>query len=100
MTLELFLLLLMVVSTLTSAVVQGIKKLLDERGKKYHANALAGGVAIVLGILVGIGYFLFIGQAFTVQLLIWLVALVALSWLCAMLGYDKVKQMLLQMKEV
>ena len=42
MTLEYFLLLLMIVSIFTGLVTEGIKKLLEESKKTYKANFLAG----------------------------------------------------------
>ena len=42
MSLEVFLLGLLIVSTLTGLFTEAIKKWLDERGKKYYPNALAG----------------------------------------------------------
>lgn len=56
MTLEIFLLGLMIVSIFTGLFTEGIKKLLDEMRVKYHSNFLAGGVAVVLSALVGAGY--------------------------------------------
>ena len=53
MSLEVFLLGLLIVSTLTGLFTEAIKKWLDERGKKYYPNALAGYVAIGLSIAVG-----------------------------------------------
>ena len=43
MTLEIFLLGLMIVSIFTGLFTEGIKKLLDEMTVKYHSNFLAGG---------------------------------------------------------
>ena len=56
MTLEIFLLRLMIASIFTGLFTEGIKKLLDEMKVKYHSNFLAGGVAVVLSALVGAGY--------------------------------------------
>ena len=56
MSLEIFLLLLLIVSIFTGLFTEGIKKLLDEVNKKYHSNFLAGFVAVVLSVLVDIGY--------------------------------------------
>lgn len=86
MTLECFLLLLMIVSILTGLFTEGIKKLLEESKKTYKANFLAGGVAVVLSVLVGSGYIILID------------AQILLSWLSAMVGYDKVIQSLGQIK--
>ncbi len=40
MSLEVFLLGLLIVSTLTGLFTEAIKKWLDERGKKYYPNAI------------------------------------------------------------
>jgi predicted membrane metal-binding protein len=97
MTFEVFLMLLLVVSVFTSLVVEGIKKFV---GEKYNAssNLIAGIVAIVLGVIVGVFYCILAQIAFNVQIIIILIALVFLSWLCAMIGYDKVVQAITQIK--
>lgn len=67
-------------------------------GKKYHSNALAGYVAIGLSIAVGIAYIILVGAALNAQTAVYLIALILLSWLCAMVGYDKVMQAIAQFK--
>lgn len=99
MSLEVFLLGLLIVSTLTGLFTEAIKKWLDERGKKYYSNALAGYVAIGLSIAVGIAYIILIGAALNAQIAVYLIALILLSWLCAMVGYDKVMQAIAQFKK-
>ena len=99
MTPHIFLLGLLVVSTLTSLATEGIKKWLQERNKKYYANALAGYVAIGLSILVTIGYTILTETAFDIKMVVYLVALMILSWLSAMCGYDKVIQAIGQFKK-
>lgn len=98
MNFEFFAFALLVISTLTGLVTEALKKLTDERGAKTKPNTTAGIVALVLSILVGAAYVVFTGQAFTVQIIICIVALMFLSWLCAMLGYDKVVQTLTQLR--
>lgn len=97
MSLEVFLLGLLIVSTLTGLFTEAIKKWLDERGTKYYSNALAGYVAIGLSIAVGIAYIILVG-AVLAQTAVYLIALILLSWLCAMVGYDKVMQAIAQFK--
>lgn len=99
MTLELFLLLLLIVSTLTGLVTEAIKKQLQERDKKYYANALAGYVSIGVSIVIGIAYVILVAAAINAQLFVYLIALVLLSWLSAMVGYDKVIQAISQFKK-
>lgn len=98
MTLEVFLILLLAVSIFTTLTVEGIKKF---AGEKYNAssNVVAGVVAIVLGAVFGVCYCVFAQVAITSQIIILLIALVFLSWLCAMVGYDKVIQAIMQIKK-
>ena len=84
------------VSALVTLTTQGLKKILDEMGKTYKSNLLAGIVAIVLSAACVIGYVLYNGIAFSVQIVIMLIAFSFLSWLCAMTSYDKVIQLLKQ----
>jgi uncharacterized membrane protein YkgB len=98
MSTELFLFLLLAVSLLTGLMVEALKKLLDEHNKIYRTNTLAGIVAIVLSVAVFAGYIVLTGSTFNSALVVYLIALVFLSWLCAMLGYDKVIQTLSQLK--
>ena len=71
---------------------------MDERGTKYYSNALAGYVAIGLSIAVGIAYIILVGAVLNAQTAVYLIALILLSWLCAMVGYDKVMQAIAQFK--
>lgn len=96
--LQVFMLGILIVSTLTSLATEAIKNILMEHGKKYYANTLAGIVALVLSLAVGIGYVLINGIGFTMPVLVYIVALVFISWLCAMVGYDKVVQAIRQFK--
>lgn len=98
MSLEIFLLGLLIVSTLTGLFTEAIKKWLDERETKYYSNALAGYVAIGLSIAVGIAYIILVGAVLNAQTAVYLIALILLSWLCAMVGYDKVMQAIAQFK--
>lgn len=99
MKLDMFAFALLVVSTLTGLVVQAIKAMLAENHiVMKKPNTVAGIVAVVLAALLGVGWVLYTGAVWSVQLVLLLVALAFLSWLCAMLGYDKVMQTLAQLK--
>lgn len=100
MTMEMFLIGLMVVSTLTGFVTEAVKSICTEHSWKYSANTVAGICAFVVALAVGICYVLFTGIAVTVQVVIVLFALVVMSWLCAMVGYDKVMQSVEQFKNI
>lgn len=98
MTLEVFLLILLIVSTLTGLVTEAIKKWLQERDKNYYANALAGYVAVAMSVAVGVAYIILVQAVFNAQMAVYLIALVFLSWLSAMVGYDKVVQAISQFR--
>lgn len=89
---------LLISSTITSLATEGVKKVLTERNKTYYANTLAGAVALVVSTMIGVGYVLLMAIPFTVQIIVTIVALVLMSWLCAMVGYDKVIQAISQFK--
>lgn len=95
---QMFLLGLLVVSTMTGLATEAIKNIFIEKNKTYYANTLAGIVALVLSVLIGAGFIFVNGLGFTATNIVYLVALVFMSWLCAMVGYDKVIQAISQFK--
>ncbi len=97
-TYEIFLFELLFISILTGLFTEAVKGWLTERDVKYYANALAGYIAVILSILVSAGYVILTETAFNTKMAVCLIALMLLSWLCAMVGYDKVIQAILQVK--
>lgn len=95
--LEVFLLGLLITSTFTSLVTEGVKKLMAERNIEYYANTLVAIISVVLSAVISIGYIIVTGLACTAQVIVVVIALVILSWLCAMVGYDKVIQAICQL---
>lgn len=98
MSLSVFLMLLMLVSTFTGLVTEAVKKCLQEKGKTYYANALAGYTSVGLSIAVGAAYIILTSAAINEQMAVYLIALVFMSWLASMVGYDKVIQAISQFK--
>lgn len=98
MSMEFFLMLLIGVSVFTALVTEAIKKMMDEYGKTYKSNILAGVVSVVLSVLAGAGYIVMAEAQINAKMAVILIALVLLSWLCAMVGYDKVMQAISQIK--
>lgn len=96
--LHVFMLGVLVTSSMTGLATEAIKKILAEHSKNYYANTLAGIVSVILSVAIGVGYMMISGISFTSQSIIYLVALVFISWLCAMVGYDKVVQTISQFK--
>lgn len=95
---ETFLIGLMVVSTLTGLVTEAVKKILTEHNVVYRANTLSGLVALFTSLIVGLGYIVLAGIVVNSQTIVCLVAMALMSWLCSMVGYDKVVQVIGQFK--
>ena len=98
-TFEVFLLGLLIVSTFTSLVTEAVKKLLQEYEVACGANTLVAIVSTVLSTAVSLGYVFLAGIPFTTQIIVCVIALIFLSWLCAMVGYDKVIQIITQINK-
>lgn len=90
--LDVFLLGLMIISTLSSLSTEAVKKILVSHNIKYHADCLTGIVAAILSAALGVGYVILTSSAFNAQIIVCIVALIFMSWLCAMVGYDKVME--------
>ncbi|MBR6683719.1 MAG: aminopeptidase [Firmicutes bacterium] len=93
-----FLLGLLITSTLTGLATEAVKTIMTENNKPYRANTLAGIVSLILSTMIGIAYVVMAAIPFTTQVIVCIVALVFMSWLCAMVGYDKVIQAISQFK--
>lgn len=98
MNFEIFLFGLLITSTLTGLATEAVKTVLAERNVGYKANTLAGIVALIMSIAIGAAYVVLTETAFTSQIAVYMVAHVFMSWLCAMVGYDKVVQTISQFK--
>ena len=96
--LEVFIFGLLITSTLTGLSTEAVKTIMNEHEKTYCSNTITGFISVVISLLIGIGYLLLEGVGFTTQYIVYLVALIFMSWLCAMVGYDKVIQTISQFK--
>lgn len=96
--LQTFLTGLLITSTLTGLATEAVKNILNEYNKQYQANTLAGIVSLLLSLGIGVGYIVITSTTLTAQVVITLISLVFMSWLCAMVGYDKVVQTITQIK--
>lgn len=81
----------------------GMELVYDDELKRYvlryvSENLLAGVVAVILSIAVDTGYMILTETLMNEKMAVILIALVLLSWLCAMVGYDKVIQAISQFK--
>lgn len=99
MTVEILLIALIVISSIASLVAEAVKKVLDEHNKSYHTNTLVGICAFVVAVITSVLYIMFTGTAVTLPVIASIIAITLLSWLCAMVGYDKVVQAFSQFKK-
>ena len=93
-----FLVTVMITSVFTSLTTEAVKKIMSDHDITYPVNTLAGIIALILALAIGVGYMLMNGLAFNLQAGVYLVALIFVSWLCSMVGYDKVIQAIEQFK--
>lgn len=98
MSAELILSVVMMVSLLTSLFTECIKRILTEKKVKYSSNIVAVSVAAILSLVVGVGYVIWFELAITAKVIVSMVAMMLLSALSSMLGYDKVIQAIGQIK--
>ena len=85
---------LALISALTGLTVEGLKKVLDERGKAYKSTALAVYVALGITIIGSFMYMVYNSIPLTAQAVVIIIAMAFLSFLCATVGYDKVAKVL------
>ena len=88
---------LALLSAFTSLVVEGVKKLLDEKGKTYSSNLLAVIVSVVSTLIVSILYIVYKSIPVSPQIVVSVIALMIFSFLSATVGYDKIKQLIEQL---
>lgn len=95
-----FLILLTVYATVTSLITEAVKKFMDDMKMKYASNI----VVLVVAIVVGCGgtaiYYVNYQIPFTALNSVYLALMGPANWIGAMVGYDKVKQAVLQMEKV
>lgn len=100
MTLTLFIALLVILAVCVSLITEAVKKFLDDAGIKYSANI----VVLIVAVIVGAGgtalMYLFMGIAFTPPNIVCMVLMAVAVWVGAMVGYDKVIQMIEQLKNL
>ena len=90
---------LLIVSLVTNLTVEGIKKLLNETTIKYSSNVLAAVVAVLTSCAVCAIYLIMNDVTFTLKVGVEFCILMYLSFLTSTVGYDKVIQMIQQIRD-
>ena len=88
---------LALISGLTTLTVEAIKKLLNDKQVQSSSTLLAAIVAVILTLCVSVAYVLYFAVPLSIQVVISVIALIYLSFLCATIGFDKIKQLIEQM---
>ena len=89
---------LLIVSLLTNATVEGIKKLLNGANINYSSNLLAAITSMAIALAVSSIYLIMNDISFTVKVGVEVIVLMYLSFLTSTVGYDKVVQMIGQIR--
>lgn len=87
---------LLVISVITSFIVEGIKKIFESCKKNCPSNLLAIIVSALVTVISSVVYIVVKNIPFSFLLVIEVLILVFLSFLVSTLGYDKVMQLLKQ----
>lgn len=98
MTVQIFLILLTIFAVVTSLLTQGVKYFLDELKVKYASNIVVLIIAVIVGVCGMIFYYILNGIPFIATNIIYIILMALANWLGAMLGYDKVKQAITQIR--
>ena len=98
MTVEVFLMLLAIFATITSFVTEGTKKSLEMFGVKYASNIVVLCVSIIVGGLGTVMYYAIFGYTWNEINVLSIFLMIGANWLGSMIGYDKVTQAVMQIK--
>lgn len=98
MTVAIFVTLLSAFSVVTGLVTEAAKNLFVEQGQHYAPNLMACIIGCIIGISGTACYYVLNGVAFDVSNVVCMVLMGFASSLGAMVGYDKLTQMIGQIK--
>lgn len=100
MTITLFMALIVVLAIAVSLLTEAVKKFFEGTKVTYSSNV----VVLIISIIVGIGgtamAYISLGIAFTPPNIVCMVLMAVAVWVGSMLGYDKVLQMVEQIKNI
>ena len=100
MTISLFMALLVVLALTVSLLTEAVKKLFEDTKVTYSSNVVVLIISIVVGIIGTAMAYISLGIAFTPPNVICMILMAVAVWVGSMLGYDKVLQMVEQIKNL
>lgn len=93
---ENFMILLFIASVMTGLLTEAMKKTFDGTSVKVSNNMLAVIMSAVASCIVSIVYIIQNSITIDAKVVVEIVLLFIMSWICSMIGYDKVKQSISQ----
>lgn len=100
MTITLFITILTVGATLTSLLTEALKKWYENAHMEYSPNMIALVNALVIGIGGTSVCYMLLGIPWNVNNIICAVLMAVCMWIGSMIGYDKIIQLLNQLKDI
>ena len=94
-----FLMLLVLCSAMTTLATEAVKNQVGD-GSKIPNNILAGIMSVIVQAIICTGYIILNNTVLTIQVWVYIIGLILLSWLCAMTSYDKVIQTIKQFGKI
>lgn len=98
MTIELFIFMFTIGAMAAGLFTEAAKKAYQNAGIKYSANKIALINAALVGGFGTASAYVLLDIAWTIQNIICLVLMIVLVWIGSMIGYDKIIQLLAQIK--
>lgn len=95
---ETFLFGLFATSIITALTTEAVKKILYEFKISYYSNTVSSIIALIISVALGVGYTIINDIGFGSDVIVYILGHTFISWLCAMVGYDKVTQAIQQLK--
>ncbi len=100
MTITLFISIFTIGALAAGLLTEAVKKAYKNAGVNYSANKIALINAAIIGGFGTASAYVLLDIAWTIQNIICLVLMVFLVWIGAMIGYDKIIQMLAQIRSI
>lgn len=100
MSIEFLVMLLVIESAVTGLLTQAVKMFYQNAGKECAANVVALIDAVVVGGVLTSCIYVILGVPFGLKTIIYIAGYVVVVWIGAMIGFDKVVQMIKQITAI
>ena len=100
MTITLFILLTTICSMVSGLLTECFKVFYNNAGKTYSANLIAFFNALIIGCGGTAAAYILLGIVFSLSNIICLLLMTFVIWVGSMIGYDKIMQLIIQIKDL